>query len=377
MGGFTFTCHGWLPIEFTVAGISTRQPLYFCDTVNKIYFSRRGCIDVGILSPNFPLPSHIPSSGVSSISSEDQQQSCDATSAMRSSHPITDTEPSSRPLPQRPAKIPYPPSPDNIPKLEKYLLDSFRESAFNCTHPFPHMPGPAAHIHLQEDAIPKARHTPIPVPFHLKSAVKAGLDNDVKRGIIAPVPMDTPTDWCSVMVVTAKKDGSPRRTVDFQYLNSQCKRETHHTASPFHLACQIPPHTRKTVLDAVDAIDFEIIKDEIWGQGPSSIKFIVTLTVLKCIFGANLEILTWISEFSRRQVQHGVDLCKVKFDLAGHNQSLSKTIGTLIKVFYTSGPNLVILAWTDDKLWHWRAQGPVLLTIFCPEFKFNGTFALL
>ena len=36
VGGFTFTCHGWLPIEFTVAGISTRQPLYFCDTVNKI-----------------------------------------------------------------------------------------------------------------------------------------------------------------------------------------------------------------------------------------------------------------------------------------------------------------------------------------------------
>ena len=56
----------------------------------------------------------------------------------------------------------------------------------------------------------------------------------------------------TVMVVTAKKDGSPRCTVDFQYLNSQCKRETHHTASPFHLACQIPPHTRKTVLDAVD-----------------------------------------------------------------------------------------------------------------------------
>ena len=252
VGGFTFTCHGWLPIEFTVAGISTRQPLYFCDTVNKIYFSRRGCIDVGILSPNFPLPSHMPSSGVSSISPEDQQQSCDAASAARSSQPVTDTEPSSRPLPQRPAKIPYPPSPDNIPKLEKYLLDSFRESAFNCTPPFPHMPGPAAHIHLQEDAIPKARHTPIPVPFHLKSAVKAGLDNDVKRGIITPVPMGTPTDWCSVMVVTAKKDGSPRRTVDFQYLNSQCKRETHHTASPFHLACQIPPHTRKTVLDAVD-----------------------------------------------------------------------------------------------------------------------------
>ena len=52
--------------------------------------------------------------------------------------------------------------------------------------------------------------------------------------------MGTPTDCCSVMVVRAKKDGSPRRTVDFQYLNSQCKWETHHTASQFHLACEIP-----------------------------------------------------------------------------------------------------------------------------------------
>ena len=35
---------------------------------------------------------------------------------------------------------------------------------------------------------------------------------------------------------------------------------------------------------------------------------------------------------------------KVKFDLEGQCQSLSKTIGILTKVFCTSGPNLVILA---------------------------------
>ena len=54
------------------------------------------------------------------------------------------------------------------------------------------------------------------------------------------------------MVVTAKKNGKPRRTIDLQYLNSQCSRETHHCQSPFIAACQVPPNTKKTILDAVD-----------------------------------------------------------------------------------------------------------------------------
>ena len=54
------------------------------------------------------------------------------------------------------------------------------------------------------------------------------------------------------MVITAKKDGTPRRTVDLQHLNSQCLRETHHCQSPFQLACQVPPNGKKTVLDTVD-----------------------------------------------------------------------------------------------------------------------------
>ena len=49
-----------------------------------------------------------------------------------------------------------------------------------------------------------------------------------------------------------KKDDRPRRTVDYQYLNSQFKRETHYTNSPLHLALQVPPQCMTTVLDAVD-----------------------------------------------------------------------------------------------------------------------------
>ena len=50
-------------------------------------------------------------------------------------------------------------------------------------------------------------------------------------------------------------------------------------------------------------------------------------------------------ELSRRQAQNGVNFdFEVKFDLEGQGQSPPKTIRILTKVFYTYGPNLVILA---------------------------------
>ena len=50
-------------------------------------------------------------------------------------------------------------------------------------------------------------------------------------------------------------------------------------------------------------------------------------------------------DLSRGQAQNEVNVdFQVEFDLEGHGQSSHKTIGILTKVFYTSGPNLVILA---------------------------------
>ena len=47
---------------------------------------------------------------------------------------------------------------------------------------------------------------------------------------------------------------------------------------------------------------------------------------------------------------------EVKFDLEVQNQLTAKTIGILTKVFCSSGANLVILAWTGDKLSHGQAS---------------------
>ena len=63
-------------------------------------------------------------------------------------------------------------------------------------------------------------------------------------------------------------------------------------------------------------------------------------------------ILAWTGdELSCRQAQNGVTFdFEVKFDLEGQGQSPPKTIGILTKVFYTYGPNLVILALMGDEL---------------------------
>ena len=108
-------------------------------------------------------------------------------------------------LPTRPKKLPFPPTEQNIPRLKEWFLQHFASTSFRKNWEFPPMSGPAAHIHLKEGAVPKARHNPIPVLFHFKEPVRQALWEDVKRGIITPVPVGMPTDWCSTMVITAKK----------------------------------------------------------------------------------------------------------------------------------------------------------------------------
>ena len=94
------------------------------------------------------------------------------------------------------------------------------------------------------------------------------------------------------------------------------------------------------------------IENEIEDQDQSIPKFIGILTQVFCTFGPNLVILAWTGdELSCRKAQNGVTFdFEVKFDLEGQCQSPLKTIGIFTKVFYTYGPNLVILAWTGYEL---------------------------
>ena len=66
------------------------------------------------------------------------------------------------------------------------------------------------------------------------------------------------------MVVCAKKDGTPRRTIDFQALNKYASRETHHSPSPFHLARSVPHHMKKTICDAWNGYHGVELVEEDW-----------------------------------------------------------------------------------------------------------------
>ena len=242
-GGSELVCKGWLPIEFQIGKHRTVQPVYFCERVDKLYFSKQACKDMNMLPACFPFPMLL--------------ETDDFVAA------IADDKTKRTPPPQRPSKIPYPPTTENIPKLKDYIIEAFATSTFlNTDEPFPSLNAPPFKIFLRDDAIPYAQHTQIPTPYHLKSLTKALLDRDVRRGILKPVDVNTPVVWCAPMVITLKPDGTIRRTIDYQHLNSQCLRQTHYTDSPFCLASQIPPNTKKTVIDAVDGFHSVEVDEE-------------------------------------------------------------------------------------------------------------------
>ena len=117
-------------------------------------------------------------------------------------------------------------------------------------------------LYVDENAKPIAFHKPFPVPVHWKEAVKAGLDKDVKMGVLEKVPVGEPTTWCSRMVVVPKKNGKPRRCVDFQQLNKASLRQTHPVKTPFHQAMSIPPNTWRSCLDAYEGFHSIPIREE-------------------------------------------------------------------------------------------------------------------
>ena len=103
--------------------------------------------------------------------------------------------------------------------------------------------------------------------------------------------------------------------------------------------------------------DFEN-KFNVTCQAQSTPKPIGILTKVFCTSGPNFVVLAWTGdELSQGQAQNGVNFdFEVKFDLEGQGQSPPKTIGISTKVFYIYGPNLVILAETGHELSHGQAR---------------------
>ena len=220
---------------------SSNQMTYITDCSDTFFLSRSACSNLGIISENFPTIGEAP-----------LEMEKTATSALDHN---SDIAPCGCPLRRTPPPLPKPPvalTDNNQVQLQKFLLGYYASSTFNiCPHqPLPSMSGPPMQLMVDPNAMPVAHHKAIPVPLHFRDKVKEDLDRDVRLGVLELVPTGTPTTWCHKMVVCAKKDGEPRRTIDFQALNKHACRETHHTSSPFHLARSVPPNTKKTTCDA-------------------------------------------------------------------------------------------------------------------------------
>ena len=106
-----------------------------------------------------------------------------------------------------------------------------------------------------------AIHKAAIIPVHLKEAMKADLNRDVRLEILIKVNVNLTVKWLSRMIGIFKKDGTHRRIIDYRRLNDAIPHQTNITQSAFKCASACPPNKKKTLLDAKDGYHSVRIKD--------------------------------------------------------------------------------------------------------------------
>ena len=105
-----------------------------------------------------------------------------------------------------PEEMPMPATTSNRIGLEDYIKEHFKAGAFNtCKRQYwPITAGPPMKIHTSSDAQRVYCRRPTKVPLHFREEVKAGLEADVKKGVLERVPVGEADTWCSRMVIQPK-----------------------------------------------------------------------------------------------------------------------------------------------------------------------------
>ena len=110
-----------------------------------------------------------------------------------------------------------------------------------------------------------AHHSPIPVPLHWQDDIKAGMNRDVRLGVLEPVPIGEPVTWCHGFWVWVchlrQTEWQARKNNRHPTPEPPChERNTSHQ-SPFHQARSVPQGKKKTVFDAWNAYHSTLMTD--------------------------------------------------------------------------------------------------------------------
>ena len=202
---------------------TTRHMVYVTDNIDKLFLSREACVDLGIIPNTFPAMNEAegtnPANAINTTDTPLPQQECRCPKR---------TKP-----PPIPTSLPYPATEANREKLQQYLLDYYSSSTFNiCEHQtLPLMVSRPMRLMIDPHANPTTHHSPIPVPLHWQDDIKAGLDRDVRLGVLEPVPIGEPVTWCHRMVICAKKRMARPEGQSTSNLSTSMPPERHTTPS--------------------------------------------------------------------------------------------------------------------------------------------------
>ena len=151
-------------------------------------------------------------------------------------------------------------------------------------------------LFVHPDVKPVAIHKAAIIPIHLKAKVKGDLDRDVRLGILENMNVKLPVKWLSRVMVTMKKDGSPRRIIDYKNLSNEVPCQTNITQSPFMCASACPPRKKKSILDAKDGYHSVPLKK---GESQAVTEFLCEFGRYRCI-GSGQELICSKDSYTHR-----------------------------------------------------------------------------
>ena len=152
---------GFIPVQLKVkdnAGEeqTAKECLYFAEGVIITLVSLGALKSLNCLPRTFPQPDTESASSLTERDNEDWEEE-DKEKEIRERQPT----------PEKPNKLPFPATEENVPKLKGWLIEQFASSSFNIpSAPLAKMLGPPMKIHINPEAEPVATHKPIPIPLH-------------------------------------------------------------------------------------------------------------------------------------------------------------------------------------------------------------------